>query len=78
AVGGALWTTSLVLVAGFLVLSLSSFEMNAGMGRLTALTIVLALATDFLLLPTLLSKLDRGTTAAPTPSQAPSAAAAGG
>ncbi|MEM6455821.1 MAG: MMPL family transporter [Acidobacteriota bacterium] len=65
-VGGALGTTSLVLVAGFLVLSLSSFEVNAGMGRLTALTIVLALATDFLLLPTLLSKLDRGTTAAPS------------
>lgn len=59
AVGGALWTTSLVLIAGFLVLSLSSFEMNAGMGRLTAITIVLALFSDFLLLPALLATADR-------------------
>lgn len=53
-VGNALWTTSTVLVAGFLVLSLSSFEMNSGMGKLTAITIVFALVTDFLLLPSLL------------------------
>ncbi|MEO1083405.1 MAG: MMPL family transporter, partial [Acidobacteriota bacterium] len=59
AAGGALFTTSAVLVAGFLVLSLSSFEMNAGMGRLTAVTIVMALFTDFLLLPALLATVDR-------------------
>ena len=72
-VGGALWTTSWVLVAGFLLLSLSSFEMNAGMGRLTAITIALALFVDFSLLPTLLVTFDgrrraKTETLEPTPS----------
>jgi predicted RND superfamily exporter protein len=58
-VGTALWTTSVVLIAGFLVLSYSPFEINSGMGLLTAVTIALALAADFLLLPTLLMTLDR-------------------
>jgi predicted RND superfamily exporter protein len=53
-VGNALVITTVVLVAGFAVLSLSSYRMNADMGQLTALTIVLALALDFLFLPTLL------------------------
>ncbi len=57
-VGRALLTTSLVLVAGFVVVSLSSFELNAGMGKLTALVIVMALAADFFLLPPLLMKVD--------------------
>jgi predicted RND superfamily exporter protein len=58
-VGVALWTTSAVLVAGFLVLAQSSFELNAGMGLLTAITITFALAADFLLLPPLLMKLEK-------------------
>ena len=58
-VGRALVTTSLVLVAGFVVVSFSSFELNAGMGRLTALVIALALFADFFLLPPLLMKIDR-------------------
>ncbi len=53
-VGIALWVTTVVLVAGFLVLSLSAFELNAGMGLLTAITLAIALAIDFLLLPPLL------------------------
>ena len=57
-VGRALLTTSLVLVAGFLVLSLSSFELNAGMGLLTALVIALALVADFFLLPPLLMRVE--------------------
>ena len=57
-VGRALLTTSIVLVAGFVVVSLSSFELNAGMGRLTALVIALALFADFFLLPPLLMKID--------------------
>lgn len=57
-VGMALWSTSVILVAGFLVLAQSVFELNAGMGLLTAITIALALAADFLLLPTLLMKLE--------------------
>ena len=59
-VGHALLTTSLVLVAGFVVVSLSSFELNAGMGRLTALVVALALFADFFLLPPLLMKIDAG------------------
>jgi predicted RND superfamily exporter protein len=55
-VGTALWVTSLVLVLGFGILALSNFELNAGMGLLTAITIALALIVDFLFLPTLLMK----------------------
>jgi predicted RND superfamily exporter protein len=58
-VGTALWTTSVVLIAGFLVLTRSPFELNSGMGLLTAITIGLALFADFLLLPTLLMTLDK-------------------
>ncbi len=57
-VGTALWTTSAVLMAGFLVLTRSHFELNSGMGLLTAITIGLALLADFTLLPTLLMSLD--------------------
>ena len=49
-VGTALWVTTIVLMAGFSVLALSAFRMNAGMGLLTAITIGLALALDFLFL----------------------------
>ena len=59
-VGTALWTTSAVLMAGFLVLVYSPFELNSGMGLLTAITIGFALLADFLLLPTLLMVLDKG------------------
>ncbi len=55
-VGTALWVTSVVLVAGFSVLALSHFHLNAGMGLLTAITIACALLADFLLLPPLLLK----------------------
>ena len=58
-VGVALIMTSIVLIAGFLVLALSSFKMNAGMGLLTAITIGLALFADFLFLPPLMLKLAR-------------------
>ncbi|VAW76955.1 Predicted exporter of the RND superfamily [hydrothermal vent metagenome] len=61
-VGTALWTTSAVLMAGFLVLVYSPFELNSGMGLLTAITIGFALLADFLLLPTLLMVLDKDET----------------
>jgi len=57
-VGVALITTTVVLIAGFLVLTFSSFKMNSDMGLLTAITIGIALIIDFLLLPPLLMKLD--------------------
>lgn len=57
-VGTALVVTSVVLIAGFLILALSSFELNSSMGLMTAITILLALAADFLFLPPLLMKLE--------------------
>ena len=56
-VGKALWVTTLVLVAGFMVMASSSFKVNAEMGLLTAITILLALIIDFLFLPPLLMLL---------------------
>ena len=58
-VGVALWTTTLALAAGFLVISTSAFSVNAEMGLLVAVVVVLALVVDFLLLPTLLIRFDR-------------------
>lgn len=58
-VGSALWYTSLALIAGFLVLSLSMFSRNGDMGLLTAITIIAALVADFLFLPALLIVLDK-------------------
>ncbi|MHC4071970.1 MAG: efflux RND transporter permease subunit, partial [Planctomycetota bacterium] len=58
-VGTAMWTTTIVLVAGFLVLTFSSYRMNADMGWMSAMTIALALFMDFLLLPALLMKVDK-------------------
>jgi len=57
-VGRALLVTSVVLVAGFLVLALSDFKLNSGMGLLTSIIIALALIADFLLLPSLLLKIE--------------------
>ena len=59
-VGNALLTTSIVLVAGFVVISFSSFELNSSMGKLTALVIALALLADFFILPPLLMRVDAG------------------
>lgn len=58
-VGHALWTTTAVIAAGFVVLATSGFEVNWSMGLLTAITIVLALIADFLFLPPLLMQIDR-------------------
>jgi predicted RND superfamily exporter protein len=58
-VGTALWVTTAILVAGFLVLGFSSFKINTDLGLLTAITLVAALAVDFLLLPPLLMLIDR-------------------
>ncbi len=58
-VGRALLTTSVVLVAGFLVLAQSHFALNSGMGALTAIIITFALLADFFFLPPLLMKLEK-------------------
>jgi len=57
-VGTALWVTTAILVAGFAILSLSSFQINAALGQLTAITLVMALFADFLLLPAILILVD--------------------
>ena len=58
-VGRAMITTTVVLVAGFLVLLLSVFVPTAEVGLLTALIIAFALLADCVLLPPLLMALDR-------------------
>ena len=60
-VGTALIVTSVVLVAGFMVMQFSHFNPSNNMGLLLAITIVVALLVDFLFLPPLLLLLDRGT-----------------
>lgn len=57
-VGRALWITTVVLVAGFSVLAMSSFRLNADMGQLSAIVIFIALVVDFIFLPALLMKFD--------------------
>ena len=57
-VGRALVVTSTILAIGFGILATSAFDMNASMGLMTAITIGLALAVDFLFLPPLLLWLD--------------------
>jgi predicted RND superfamily exporter protein len=58
-IGTALIVLSVVLVAGFLVLALSTFRVNADLGTMTAMTFTIALVADFLFLGPLLLKLDR-------------------
>ncbi|CAM2998997.1 efflux RND transporter permease subunit [Vibrio mytili] len=58
-VGRALWITTVVLVAGFSVLAMSSFRLNADMGQLSAIVIFIALVVDFVFLPTLLMLFDK-------------------
>jgi predicted RND superfamily exporter protein len=57
-VGVALWVTSAVLIAGFMILAQSAFALNAGMGLMTSIIIGIALVLDFLLLPPLLMAID--------------------
>ncbi|MEQ8799042.1 MAG: MMPL family transporter [Salinisphaeraceae bacterium] len=58
-VGVALCLTSLVLILGFVLMTLSAFTMTVHMGALTAIIIGLALLADFLFLPPLLLAGDR-------------------
>ena len=58
-VGFALFTTTMMLVLGFLVFALSGFAISWMLGLLVALTLGFALFLDLLLLPPLLMVLDR-------------------
>lgn len=53
-VGPALVATTVILTAGFSILTLSTFRINFELGLLTAIAIVLALLSDFFFLPALL------------------------
>ncbi|MFV2055711.1 MAG: RND family transporter [Thiohalomonadales bacterium] len=58
-VGRALWVTTVIMVAGFIVLAFSSYKLNGDMGILTATVVAVALIMDFLLLPSLLMFMDK-------------------
>lgn len=49
--GSAILLTTVILTAGFAVLVTSTFKLNADLGLLTAIAIVLAMLVNFLLLP---------------------------
>ncbi len=53
-VGMAIIVNTVILTAGFLVMTTSAFKLNADLGLMTVLSIVFALILDFLLLPALL------------------------
>lgn len=57
--GQALWVTTVVLAAGFLVFTASGFQLSWVLGLMVAITVGFALAADFLLLPALLMFADR-------------------
>ncbi|MCF6324340.1 MAG: MMPL family transporter [Gammaproteobacteria bacterium] len=57
-VGVAIVMTSVILVAGFMVLAQSTFGLNSQMALLTGIAIVMAIIADLLLLPALLMRLD--------------------
>ena len=57
--GYALWTTTVILVAGFGVLGFSDFKMNSDLGILTAVTLINAIIMDFLLVPSILMFIDK-------------------
>ena len=75
-VGTALVVTSFILVAGFMILSLSPFGLNAGMGILTAIVLLVALGADLLFLPPLLMRIDTGPTLSSSSVLAPTEAPA--
>ncbi len=58
-VGKALMITTITLVIGFSVLSLSGYKPNSDMGIMTGIIISIALIFDFLFLPVLMLKLDK-------------------
>ena len=62
--GRALLTTTVVLVAGFLIFVFSPFVPTAEVGVLTAMIIGFALIADLSLLPALLATVDRGSSKA--------------
>lgn len=69
-VGKAIVTTTLVLSGGFFLLALSHFDVNASMGLMVGMTIVIALIWDVFFLPALLLRADRDAADSPMPVKA--------
>jgi uncharacterized protein len=61
-VGRALIVNTIILAAGFSVLMQSAFGFNSDMGKMTAITIIVALILDLLLLPAILLAVDKDKT----------------
>lgn len=59
-------SSTVILVVGFGVLAFSNFELNRGMGLLSAVTIAIALLFDLFALPALLTVIDRSNGSAPS------------
>ncbi|MEM0952594.1 MAG: MMPL family transporter [Pseudomonadota bacterium] len=69
--GMAIFYTTVILVAGFCILVTSTFKLNADLGLLTAIAVVLAMVVNFTLLPALflLPRSSASAATALTPSQ---------
>ncbi|MGB5326467.1 MAG: MMPL family transporter [Pseudomonadales bacterium] len=57
-VGAALVVTTAVLGLGFALLGTSSFNLNCHIGAMTAMTVVIALVFDFMVLPSLILRME--------------------
>ncbi|MEM1380577.1 MAG: efflux RND transporter permease subunit [Pseudomonadota bacterium] len=57
--GVAIFLTTVILVAGFSILVTSSFKLNADLGLLTAVAVILAMVINFTLLPAMFLLADR-------------------
>ena len=73
-VGMAIVVNTIILTAGFLVMTTSAFKLNVDLGMMTVLAIVFALILDFLFLPALLLLGTRQRTTEPAGNLQPSAA----
>ena len=69
--GRAVFTTTIVLVAGFLIFAFSPFVPTAQVGILTATIIAFAFIADLTLLPVLLTALDRKSAKRDAPAPSP-------
>jgi len=58
-IGRAVTINTMILASGFSILAMSSFKVNMETGVLTAMTVIVALILDFILLPALLCSLDK-------------------
>ncbi|MEL6584908.1 MAG: efflux RND transporter permease subunit [Pseudomonadota bacterium] len=59
--GSAIFVTTVILAAGFALLITSAFKLNADLGLMTAIAIVLSMLVNLLLVPSLLILRDRQT-----------------